>query len=163
MAWTAPATFSTSEVVTATKLNTHIRDNMKELWHEVAYVEFTANVASTTATEVAPLDVVSSGAITYVANPIIIEFGCNGYNANGSSGALNLWDDLTDLGRLHHIHTGTGYPYFRSRRLTPTAASHTYKVRLWTTGGVSSTVYAGAGGVGVELPGYIRVLQKGGA
>lgn len=31
MGWTAPATFSVSEIVTASKLNTHIRDNLKYL------------------------------------------------------------------------------------------------------------------------------------
>ena len=31
MAWTAPADFNTGEVVTAAKLNTHVRDNLRYL------------------------------------------------------------------------------------------------------------------------------------
>ncbi len=31
MAWTAPATWSVSEIVTASKMNTHIKDNLRYL------------------------------------------------------------------------------------------------------------------------------------
>lgn len=162
MAWSTPRTWVNGEIPTQTEFNTDVRDNMRELWHEVAYVEFTADVASTTATEAAPLDIVSSGARTYVANPLLIEFFC--VRANHSV-RISLWDDVTDLGRwwASDAATDSQNPIFLARRLTPTAASHTYKARLWTSGGASATVSAGAGGVATKLPGYIRVLQKGGA
>ena len=139
-----------------------IRDNMRELWHEVGYTEFTANVTITspTHTELAPVDIVSSGAITYTAVPTIIEIYAPSYDSGGT-GALNLWDATTDLGRLNDNIDVIMAPYFAVRRLTPTAASHTYKVRGWAQGG-SGSVVAGAGGAGVEMPGYIRVLQRGG-
>jgi hypothetical protein len=162
MAWTVPATFATNESpLTSTKLNTHLRDNMRELWHEVAYVEFTSDVTTTTATEAAPLDVVSSGAITYAAYPILVEVYSPYWLLNGAGG-VSLWDDATDLGRLWDGIAGNGAALL-CRRLTPTAASHTYKARIWQTGGSTSTANAGAGGAGVTLPGYIRILQKGGA
>jgi hypothetical protein len=163
MAWTTPATFATNETpLTSTKLNTHLRDNMRELWHEVAYVEFTAPVTLTNAThtELAPADIVSSGAITYVANPILVEFYAPNY-VPGGNGAINLWDGTTDLGRLIDNVAASPAGIYLPRRLTPTAASHTYKIVGWANGGNGSVV-AGAGGVGVEMPGFIRIMQKGG-
>jgi hypothetical protein len=160
MAWTDPVNFAEPQIVDETDLNL-MQDNIRESWHEVAYVEFTSDVSASTQNEAAPLDVVSAGAITYVANPIIVEFFTPFANIPGSGG-ISLWDGATDLGRLWDNQAGSG-PVFAARRLTPTAASHTYKVRVWFTGGGTSVISAGAGGVGVTLPGYIRVMQKGGA
>lgn len=160
MAWTAPRTWANGEIVTQTMLNTDVRDNMGELWHEVAYVEFAANVSAAAGSEVAPVDVVSSGAITYVANPIIVEFFSPAVTLPG--GSLSLWDGATDLGRLNDTSSSIDLitaAVTVSRRLTPTAAAHTYKIRCWGGGSVG----AGAGGVGTRAPGYIRILQKGGA
>jgi hypothetical protein len=162
MAWTEPATFATNESpLTSTKLNTHLRDNMRELWHRVARVEFPADVTTTTATEASPLDVVSSGAITYAAYPTLIKFYAPRILLP-SAGGLSLWDASTDLGRLA-FGTNGSFAGVLETSLTPTAASHTYKVRIWQTGGTTSTAYAGAGGVGVMRPGWIEVWQKGGA
>jgi hypothetical protein len=162
MAWGVPRTWTNTEIVTQTMMNTDVRDNMRELWHEVAYVEFTTTASTTTHTEAAPLDVVSSGALTYVANPIIVEFFGPLYSIGNNVGALNLWDGSTDLGRLNGLNQNFSYAVHLRRRLTPTAASHTYKVVLWTTGAAATSVLAGAGGAGVAMPGYIRILQKGG-
>jgi hypothetical protein len=159
MAWTDPVNFAEPQIVDETDLNL-MQDNIRESWHEVAYVEFTADVTST-AVEATATDIVSSGALTYVANPIIIEF----FTVEAFSpvtGAINLWDASTDLGRLTNAGAwGTG-PLHLVKRLTPTAASHTYKIRCWSASG-TITVRAGAGGAGVKMPGFIRVMQKGGA
>jgi hypothetical protein len=160
MAWSTPRTWVNGEVVTQTELNTDVRDNMRELWHEIAYVEFTADVSVTGVAEASPTDVVSSGAITYAALPIIIEFRAILYDNVSQAGSLSLWDGATDLGRITQSQASVliRAPVFTSDRLTPTAASHTYKVRMWGT----ATVYAGAGGVGTKRPGFIRILQRGG-
>jgi hypothetical protein len=42
------------------------------------------------------------------------------------------------------------------RRLTPTAASHTYSIRGYTNTGSSVTVDGGAGTSGVIMPQFIR-------
>lgn len=158
MAWTPPATFGVNEIVTASKLNTHVRDNMKEVWHEVAYVEFTATVSSSSAVLV---DVVSAGSVTYAGFPILVEF-YSPYVAIVSTGRLALIGDGTDLGNLaaSNADGGTG----GKRRLTPSAAAHTYKVQIaGSGGGGTSSVVAGAGGVATNLPGFIRILEKGGS
>lgn len=160
MAWTDPPSYTNGQIVTQTDLHVGLRDNMRELYHPVAYVEFNADVPSTAA-EATPTDVVSSGAVTYPAYPILIEFFAPGITIP-TGGALNLWDGSTDLGRLTFSGAiGTDIPAYAVRRLTPTAASHTYKVRLWSSSG-TNTVRAGAGGTGVLLPGYIQVWQRGG-
>lgn len=167
MAWTTPRTWSIAEKVTKAMMDTHVRDNMNEVWHEVAYAEFTADVSVTTAsTEGSPLDVVSSGAVTYAAVPTLIEFFAPGLVVNSAgSGRMgfNLWD-ATDLGRFVFDlgSTAAGQPLYFARRLTPTAASHTYKIRAWATVN-TQVVKAGAGGVATLVPGFIRVLQRGSA
>jgi len=168
VAWTDPASgsFASSEIVTATKLNTFLRDNMKELWHETNYTEFVSDVTTTTATEAAPLDVASAGATSYSAYPIIVEFYSPHYQRPNQTG-VNLWDASTDLGRISDAGTNVAgtwhsFPFTAARRLTPTAASHTYKMRIWTAGGGTAILRGGTGGAGVNMPGYIRVLQRGG-
>jgi hypothetical protein len=168
MAWTAPVNFAEPQIVDETDLNL-MQDNIRESWHEVAYVEFTATVTGTGNVETAPVDVVSAGAITFVANPIVIQFYAPSMVLTPSASetcGISLWDG-TDLGRLavgtlSNSRSGSVYV---ERRLTPTAASHTYKVRIWANIGgsaASSSVTGGAGGVGTNMPGFIRVLQRGG-
>ena len=160
MAWTDPVDFNEPMIVDEVDMNL-MQDNLRALWHEVAYVEFTAAVTATTGvnTEAAPIDIVSAGALTYVANPIMVEVFIPVLLFNNATEGMSLWDATTDLGRLTKSF-GTGGTY--TRRLTPTAASHTYKARLWTGDGSNATATAGAGGVGTAMPGFIRVLQKGG-
>jgi hypothetical protein len=164
MAWSPPETFANNEIVTATKLNTNIRDNMREVWREIAYVEFTSGVTLASGSD---SDIVSSGAITYTAEPILIEFFSPSVLVpDATSGELRLFDGATNLGTLATVQTQDAtsgslvFPAHLGRRLTPTAASHTYKI---AGRGASVVVGAGAGGAGVTMPGYIRILQKGSA
>jgi hypothetical protein len=165
MAWTPPADWANLEVVTNTKLNAQVRDNMRELWHRVAYVEATATVSNTTATEAAPLFVLSSGAVTYGGFPVMIEVFAPRMFGVGA----NLFDDTTNLGRLTHAAAGMSVLGWSARRyLTPAAGSHTYRIGTWQTGGTSNGIDAGAGGVdgggvGLLMPAYIAVWEKGGA
>jgi hypothetical protein len=157
VAWTDPPSYTNGQIITQTDLHVGLRDNMRELWHEIAYVEFTSNVVVSGVAEATPTDIVSSGAVTYTAAPIILEFWC--YSATHSVN-ISLWDGATQVTRWRfmEVSVDSSVPYHLVRRLTPTAASHTYKARAWSTG----TIYAGAGGVGVNPPGFMRVLQRGG-
>lgn len=161
MAWTAPAALS--DPPTAAEFNAQLRDNAKEVWREIAYVELADSVATTTGTESAPVDVISSGILDYVAKPIEITFHCPGWNPSGGGGSISLWDGSTDLGKLIVVGTANMFrPVTCHRRLTPTAGPHEYKARIWTTGGASATAAASGGGVNNTVPTWIRIIQKGG-
>jgi hypothetical protein len=129
----------------------------------INYTEFTSNVTVAATAEATPTDVVSSGAITYAATPIKIEFFAPVVVQAGTAGGVivvNLWDASTDLGRVGvWINPSTvqnGNPGYGVRFLTPTAASHTYRFRAWRSS-TSGSVEVGAGGAGTRLPGFIRV------
>lgn len=62
MAWTAPATYSVSEVVTAAKLNTHIRDNLDYLKGNSGLVSIAASIDSAGVLRATGLTSPSSGA-----------------------------------------------------------------------------------------------------
>lgn len=51
MSWTVPASYTTNEVVTASKLNTHIRDNMLALPHIVGSREYAEKGVQNSITE----------------------------------------------------------------------------------------------------------------
>ena len=164
MAWTAPRTWAVGEIVTAAYLNAQIRDNMKLLWRELSYTEFTSNVSVTATSAASPNDVVSSGAVTYEAKPIRITFQTTGVQLGSTANAellIHLWDGSTDLGRLALIKGVDGtetvvVPVQASRKLTPSAGSHTYKVTAYRTGS-DGTIYGGAGGAGTTMPGFLRI------
>lgn len=172
MAWTDPPSYTNGQIITQTDLHVGLRDNMRELWHRLARVEFTNKVTAAAGThvEASPLDVVSSGAITYIAAPILIVFFApnGGRAANGTTdqAGINLRDGSTNLDRLSASVTQTTHvgPFYLTKVLTPTAASHTYKISIWATAISSSGscyVEAGAGGAAALAPGYIEVWQRG--
>src|SRR6266542_5785773 len=141
MAWVTPRTWVQGEVVTAAQLNEQLRDNISYL-KDIAYVEFTANVS---VTGTAFVDIVSSGAITYAATPIVIEFYCFNITC-GASGILevDIRDGATDLGKLIDLNTNeTIRAPFSTRTLTPTAGSHTYTISAKNGASQTSTVRAG--------------------
>jgi hypothetical protein len=165
MAWTPPASY-TNTLISATDMNL-IRDNLRELWHEINYTEFTSSVSVTSTNSASPTDVVSSGAITYANVPHLIEFYAPQARVETAKALLlMLWDGATDLGIIGQVGnaaSNTAPSVFLARRLTPTAASHTYRIRAYVTAGTTTTLEAGAGGVNVTMPGTLRIWAKGGA
>jgi hypothetical protein len=163
MAWTALRTWTTGELVTASMMNQQIRDNLGYLG-DLAYVEYTANVSITATTEGTAQQIVTAPAITYAATPIMVEFYSPGISPDagivGRTLILVLEDGTTPLGQIAAVSTpGTGagiYPTYVVRKLTPTAASHTYNVRGYVSAG-TGTVRAGTGGAGNYIQGFIRV------
>jgi hypothetical protein len=73
---------------------------------------------------------------------------------------LWLYQDGVSIGTLATIQVPAAasmqVPVRVARRLTPAAGSHTYSVRASVSTG-SGTVYAGVGGIGVNVPTFIRI------
>ena len=155
MTWNTITTKVTGNLVTAAEW-VDIRENMLFL-EEVAFVQFTSNVSVTTT---ADIDVVSSGAITYEAVPHLIHFQCTRV-AVGASGFLriHLYDGATGLGMIASQPASSGGSVSAFAYLTPTAASHTYKIVADNTASQTSTIVAGAGGVDTDRPGFIRITR----
>jgi hypothetical protein len=131
-----------------------------------ASAEITSPVTVSATVEATPDDVVSSGAFTYLSTPVRIEFYAPRVDVGGTAGSwtiLNLWDDTTELTRIAAVtHTaGTQVvevPVYAVRYLTPTAASHTYKIRAWRINS-NGSVQAGGGAAGQFAPAGIRVTK----
>ena len=126
---------------------------------ELAYAEITANVSIGGTV----IDVVSSGAITYSGAPIMIEFFAAEWETPAVLGAFllaYLWDGSTDLGQLALIYSPgsntMGTPVYARRRLTPTAGSHTYRIRGYCSGGTGK-LQAASGAPSTYVPAFIRV------
>ena len=161
MAWTTPRTWTTGEVVTKTIMDTHVRDNLNAL-ASLDFAQITSDTAAISATtDATAVDVVAGNAVTYAASPVIIWFSCQDVVASVASvvATFNLYDDTTDLGRVANVEIGTsGNMNSISfwHRYTPTAASHTFKIRAWVNTG-NIIVKAGAGGVATYRPAQLRV------
>lgn len=117
------------------------------LWRELVYVEYVAPVnASSGGTQV-----VSAGAIQFIAAPIEIQF----FSPRCDSGVtVRLYDGNTELGNLY----GRQGSMWSRRCFTPAAGTHTYRI---LAKGTSGQVKAGAGGANVLMPGFLRILQRG--
>lgn len=135
---------------------------------ELAYNEFTANVAITAVNPATANTVVTASAVTFDgATAVIIEFHAGRVDGSANAGnqcIFELYDGATDLGIvgvpfINPAATTLSTGAFRaSRRLTPSAGAHTFSVRAWASTGTAS-VSAGIGGAGTFLPGYIRILK----
>lgn len=158
MAWTTTTTRATGFTVTAAVWNSEIVDNMLHL-EEVAYAEITSDVSVTATSEATPTDVVSSGAITYEAVPHMIEWFSSGVApGTGNQTIIHLWDGSTEINRIAE-HAENLQPSRGTHRITPTAASHTYRIRAHRVTG-NGTIRAGAGGAGADnCPAFIRIYK----
>lgn len=158
MAWTDPRTWVAGEVPNAATFNTHVRDNFRMLWRLLLETEFTGDVTYNNT----GVEVVTSGAFTYSAYPTLIEFFAPGWISAASTvlHRLELNDGVTRLGILAQHQITTTYPFIRvTRKVTPSAGSHTYRILAF--GDAGSNIKAGAGGVGVLERGFIRIWQRG--
>ncbi len=160
MPWSLPATRSSGYTVTATNWNELVND--LRFLAEIAYQEFTADVSITATAVGSANQIVSAGAATYEAAPILIEFWAARYTAPATTTQFVLRDGTTVLGTFTQtVSNQNQMPIYFARRLTPTAASHTYNVAAWNSAAGTGTVKAGSGGTAGDastfLPGYIRV------
>ena len=111
---------------------------------EIGYAEAQAQILVTVNNAAGAGAILSIGPLTYAAVPILIEFQTPIVQATlGEAVICNLWDGSTDLGRIVQLLAPAGtsnqVPAYGSRRLTPSAGSHTYQIRLWGTNGNSTS------------------------
>jgi hypothetical protein len=97
---------------------------------------------------------------------IMVEFyAAVAFPGNSTDAAINFWlfDNGSSIGRLGHLSVVAAKFQFSSvyvaRRLTPSAASHTYSIRASGTSGAAAGVQAGSGGVGGDMPTFIRITR----
>lgn len=129
----------------------------------LAYQEFTSNV-TVSGTSGAQTTVVTAPSVTVDGlTPIVVEF----YSIEVAPGAsdfvvLVLWEDATNLGQMGVVNLATGTPVKLERKITPSSGAHVYAVKAYRTTN-NGTVVAGAGGVNVGQPGFIRVRNDNNA
>src|SRR6266545_2395067 len=126
MGWTNPRTWTTGELVSASMLNEQLRDNISYL-KDIALVTITSDVS---VTGTAFMDIVSAGAITYAATPILIEFYAVRVTAGGTDTmVISLMDGATDLGRVLALPPSVqANPCSVAVKLTPTAALQGFEI-----------------------------------
>lgn len=162
MPFPALATRATTYDVTATDWNNLV--NFLNSLREVNYTEFTSDVTITATTVGTAGQIVTAGAITYEAVPHLIEFYCPQATQGAAQNFLVLRDGTTVLGTLTRFASGvSAAPIYAVRRLTPSAASHTYNVASWNASASTWTYQAGTGGTAgdasTDLPGFIRISR----
>jgi hypothetical protein len=162
MPWVDPASRATGYKVTASNWDDFVA-NFNFL-AEIGYAEVTSGVASSATTVGTAVQVVTLGALAYEAVPTLIEFYTPRFTPSASNTSyLILRDGTTVIGVIGDTASaGTPAPLYAARRLTPTAASHTYNIASWVVSG-TSTVNAGSGGAAgdstARLPAWIRATR----
>ena len=146
-----------------------VAPNNANIWREIQYTQITAPVSISSSTEATPTDCITGASLAVLNVPTLIEVMVP-LLASSTSGIvfLSLWEDSTQKGRLTSATSefyNTGGPNYCNGifgfRYTPTAGNKVYKVAGHVSGGTPGTLTAGAGGVGANVPAYMRVLQLG--
>lgn len=130
---------------------------------EIGYDQITAPVSITSVTEATPDTVILSAAHTFDGSPVLLTFfSPHIQNAAGFNLTIVLFEGATEIGRLGTIAHATGEvidrPVTAMLRFTPTAASHTYKVGAFVSGG-TGTVGAGVAGTGAFIAAFTRFTK----
>ena len=162
MPWLIPSTRATNYKVLAADWNAIAND--LAFIAEVGYAEFTSPVTVTATTVGTAVQLVTMPAVTYEAAPILIEYYLPRVTPGVAQLNLDLRDGTTVLGQLGSAPAnGSPGPIYGVRRLTPTAASHTYNLTAWNNAAATATISVGTGGTAGDqtaiLPGFIRVTH----
>ena len=135
--------------------------------HELDYVQITSAASITASVEASANTVVTGSAVTYDGSTsIVVEFYAPVITPNaGAAENINIWlfDGSSSIGLMGQFTAATSATYrdpvHMTRRLTPSAAAHTYSIRATVTAGGTGTVQAGAGGSGAYMPAFIRITR----
>lgn len=136
--------------------------------YEYAYNEYTAAVSITATTEATATTVATASAVAFDgATSVWVEFFSTDVQPAVVAGAeiiFALYDGASSIGLFGRVSASSAGsaaadPVVLRRRFTPAAATKTYSIRAYRTGG-DGTVQAGNGsGAGARLPGYIRISK----
>lgn len=135
--------------------------------YQFDYVEFTGAATSITATTEATANtiVTANGVAFDGSTAVMIEFFAFAARPEGTAAAIlsyYLYDGSSSIGRIGAHSTPASsnnyVPTILRRKLTPSAATHTYSIRAATSSG-TGIVLAGAGGAAADVPGYIRITK----
>lgn len=156
MAWTTPKTWATDELVTASNLNTHLRDNLNALKSPPSAAYTLNEAADFTTTSTSFVDVSASKlalTITTAGGDVLVHF-------DGRLGAtarvyLDVAVDGTRLagddGITANGDSGTAESISFTRLITGlSAGAHTFKLQ-WKVNTGTGTLYAGAGTSALDL------------
>lgn len=145
-----------------------IETGVQGAWaRELNYTQITSSVNLTATTEATANTIVTASAVTFDGSTTaIIEFFANSIQTpavNSSFVVLALYDGASSIGFFAFIQNPAAanpisVPVTLSRRLTPSAAAHTYSIRGYVSGG-TGVVAAGAGTIGVNAPAFIRITR----
>ncbi len=134
---------------------------------EIDYVQYTSNVSITATSEATANTVATATATAFDGSTIVyIEFFAPTAQTPAVSSEnllFALYDGSSSIGLIGQV-TNTNSatlqrtPVFMSRRLTPSAATHTYSIRAYVGSGTGS-VNGGSGGAAAYMPGYIRIIR----
>lgn len=131
---------------------------------ELDYVEATSPVTVSGTTVGGATTLLTHNALTFDGSTIVyIEFFSPRVDGAVSltDAIIGLYEDGTNIGWSEVQTTGNDGTMrkeaFISRRITPSAGSHTYSWRAWR-GGANFTVSAGASGSDQQMPMYSRIV-----
>lgn len=132
--------------------------------HVLDRTTFTGNVSITATTEATANTVVTAGAIAFDGSTVVdIQFFCPGVSFQATNGVdviAWLYDGSSSIGKIEQGRNSASQSHIQvfnaTVQITPSAATHTYSVRMTTSSG-TSVANAGAGGAGVFYPGFIKI------
>lgn len=132
--------------------------------YQIALVTNTASISVTSTVSGSPTDVISLGAVAFDGTACFLEFFSSDIiGVSGQTLTIDLWDNTTQIDTVAvNAATNTtlyASPVFVSIPITPSAATHTYKVRGWVTNTGTATVSAGPGGANAKTPMWIRAVK----
>lgn len=133
---------------------------------ELDYVEKTSGQTFTGTNEAGAVTVITGTSQSYAAEPIVIEVFMPRIDlgaTNAATTVIDLYDGGTILGRIGTLKNPAGSASVLTSvrgayRYTPSAATHQYIVKAWSTAG-DGALDAGSGGTGTSLPAFLRVTK----
>lgn len=137
---------------------------VRGLVNEANYTESTLNQTSVSTTAAAAAIVATALPLTLDGNTTVnVEYYSPliTHTVASTTVLIDIWDGSTDLGVIAELTVGptAGFYVKAAARLTPSAATHTYTARMWSTAAGTATASTGAGGAGVVRAAYIRVAR----